>query len=200
MRLILFGAPSAGLLMAIETARHLFRLGLVSLFALRLIGLLPNRYNEFTPCLQRFAALVDPPDLIQRELAIYYRHQLSISDPGREADYIPNARHAIMPRGASDPLREFALRSNDFYTLSGCRDMLYHVSQHSFTLPKIAEILDRNRLRFLCMGSYARLQPELAKFPDFRIDQFDLMSWHEAEKRLPRLFASMYFLHLQKGA
>ncbi len=40
-------------------------------------------------------------------------------------------------------------RSGDFYSISGCRDMLFNVMEHRFTIPEIAAFLNENGLSFL---------------------------------------------------
>src|SRR5262249_4359341 len=37
----------------------------------------------------------------------------------------------------------------DFYSLSGCRDLLFNVMEHRFTIPEIAAFLNENDLSFL---------------------------------------------------
>jgi SAM-dependent methyltransferase len=46
------------------------------------------------------------------------------------------------------PLRNVTLTS-DFYSLSDCRDLLFHGQEHRLTLPQIARFLSDNGLRFL---------------------------------------------------
>ena len=37
------------------------------------------------------------------------------------------------------------IEPNDFYSMSGCRDLLFNVMEHCFTIPQIAAFLDRER-------------------------------------------------------
>ncbi len=53
--------------------------------------------------------------------------------------------------------------SPDFYSTSGCRDLLFHVREHKFTIPEIAAFLSENNLAFLGF----RLGAEV--FDQFRI-------------------------------
>jgi len=135
---------------------------------------------------------------LAHELIHEYRANTDVDRINIDPEYIRRARHEIINGDENSKFREFSLRSNDFYSMSGCRDMLFHVHQTSFTIPEIEAMLAKYRLRFLGMGSYARLEPELRRLDDFEIDPQKLSSWHEAESRLPWLFASMYFLHLQR--
>ena len=135
-----------------------------------------------------------------RALIRRYREKTEIDHALVDADYIRNARHEIISRNEQDEFRTFALRSNDFYSTSGCRDMLFHVQETTYTLPELRDILDRYGLTFLSMGQGARLDAELRTLNGFKIDPWSLESWHEAEQQLPWLFASMYELLLQRAS
>ena len=41
------------------------------------------------------------------------------------------------------------VRTVDFYSMSGCRDIFFHVMEHRLTIPAIKSFLDENGLRFL---------------------------------------------------
>ena len=81
--------------------------------------------------------------------------------------------------------------SPDFYTVSGVRDLLFHVQEHQFTISKIKKYLDKLGLIFL------GFEDQLVK-DNFKInyndndDLFDLYKWEEYEKSNPRIFAGMY--------
>ena len=81
--------------------------------------------------------------------------------------------------------------SPDFYTVSGVRDLLFHVQEHRFTISKIKEYLDKLGLIFL--GFEDQLVKE--KFKEIysnKIDLYNLDKWEEYEKNNPRTFAGMY--------
>lgn len=83
--------------------------------------------------------------------------------------------------------------SNDFYTLSGCRDLVFHVHEHQFTLPQVATLLSDLRL----VGFDA--PPEaLSLFGSG--DPLDFARWDQLEQRHPTLFAGMYQLLVQLPA
>ena len=46
----------------------------------------------------------------------------------------------------------------DFSTMSGCRDLLFNVMEHQFTIPRIKAFLDANNLTFLGFG---QVQPQV---------------------------------------
>ena len=87
----------------------------------------------------------------------------------------------------------------DFYTLSDCRDLIFHVQEHRFNLKQISEILSQLDLDFL---GFENLNPVVVQsfqdqFPDN--DSFrDLDKWDKFEHMRPAVFASMYLFWLQK--
>ena len=87
---------------------------------------------------------------------------------------------------------------NDFYVTSECRDLLFHVQEHCFTLPDLKLKLQELGLNFL--GFF--LEPNVlnryaACFPE-DIAMTNLDRWHEFEKSFPRTFAGMYVFLVQK--
>ena len=81
--------------------------------------------------------------------------------------------------------------SPDFYTVSGVRDLLFHVQEHTFTINKIKEYLKILGLIFL--GFEDQLVKEnFKKIYTHKIDLYDLDKWEEYERSNPRTFAGMY--------
>ena len=96
------------------------------------------------------------------------------------AEGIRACRAAIRARG-DDPLLARFARSEDFYSMSGCRDLLFHVQEHRYTLPQIGAMLEELRLAFLGF--------ELA---DGSARALDLGHWHRHEQSNPDTFSRMY--------
>lgn len=92
-----------------------------------------------------------------------------------------------------DRFRALVDEAADFYSTSMVRDLLFHVMEHRFTLPRIAELLAQNGLRFLgftcadpaAKDCYRRAYP---KDPDM----LDLANWCELETSHPWVFRAMY--------
>ncbi len=81
--------------------------------------------------------------------------------------------------------------SPDFYTVSGVRDLLFHVQEHQFTISKIKKYLDKLSLIFL--GFEDQLIKEYFKeIYSEKIDLYNLHKWEEYEESNPRIFAGMY--------
>lgn len=88
--------------------------------------------------------------------------------------------------------------SEDFYSLSQCRDLCFHEKEHRFNIKQLAEILNSNQLKFL--GFLIRKQTkDLYKtyFPDDQ-DQVDLNNWLRLEEMHPTIFQAMYQFWVQK--
>jgi SAM-dependent methyltransferase len=92
------------------------------------------------------------------------------------------------------------VRGEDFYSLSGCRDLVFHTQEVRFTLPQIARLLPDLGLRLIGFefpdgGAVAAYR---ARFPDDR-EMADLARWHEVETARPDTFALMYQFWARKA-
>jgi len=88
----------------------------------------------------------------------------------------------------------------DFSSTSGCRDLLFNVMEHQFTIPQIAAFLDANHLTFL---GFEQLPADVIEEFQRRFSgadaRRDLLSWHGFEQTHPLTFGNMYFFWVQKG-
>ena len=90
------------------------------------------------------------------------------------------------------------ISSPDFYTVSGVRDLLFHVKEHRFTISIIKEYL--NKLGLIFLGFEDRLVKEnFKKIYTNKIDLYNLDKWEEYEKSNPRIFAGMYQFWCKKN-
>ena len=95
------------------------------------------------------------------------------------------------------PLRRVTEMS-DFFSMSSCRDLLFHVQEHQFTLPAISTFLRQNHLQFLGFEiDSSVLQNYRRRFPDDQT-MTDLSLWHIFEAENPSIFAGMYQFWIQK--
>jgi 2-polyprenyl-3-methyl-5-hydroxy-6-metoxy-1,4-benzoquinol methylase/Flp pilus assembly protein TadD len=116
-----------------------------------------------------------------------------IAERGYSAADIRACRQELIQRFGMPPFR-------DFSSTSGCRDLLFNVMEHQFTIPQIKEFLDENRLTFL---GIEQLPPDVMRqfqqqFPDAGAMR-DLGSWHAFEQMHPLTFGNMYFFWVQKA-
>ncbi len=101
----------------------------------------------------------------------------------------------------SFPLRGQLLSMKDFYTLSECRDLIFHVQEHRFSVPQLKEAVTSLGLELMgfqfssseIKQAYLRYNPSDKYCRDFdKIDAF--------EKENPQTFKGMYILWLHKPA
>jgi hypothetical protein len=73
---------------------------------------------------------------------------VSAADPEQVANQIRVHRRDILTRPLSAS-ESVVIRMEDFYSLSGCRDLLFHAHELGFSLPALADTLSRLNLKFL---------------------------------------------------
>lgn len=80
----------------------------------------------------------------------------------------------------------------DYYSLSECRDLLFHVQEHRFTIPQLKKFLSGQGLEFISF----RMRPDIllkykTAYPqDEEMNSLD--NWHEFEQKNPDTFIEMY--------
>lgn len=112
---------------------------------------------------------------------------------------IRNCRDAILMLDDSSPAKRVTAFT-DFYSMSECRDLLFHVQEHCFTIPQIKALLARLQLDFIGFELEAFRVAEFQRsFPDSSHIR-DLDAWHEFELRNPDTFAGMYQFWVQSMA
>jgi tetratricopeptide (TPR) repeat protein/SAM-dependent methyltransferase len=109
---------------------------------------------------------------------------------------IRRCRQELMSFAEGTSLRNVA--TGDFFTTSGCRDLLFHAQEHRFALPDISAFLAKHDLTFLGfdLGARTRLQYR-KRFPCDR-SMTDLGLWHVFESENPATFLGMYQFWIQK--
>ena len=134
---------------------------------------------------------------LARRLVVAAHRYIAERGYGRKADDIRQFRQDIFALPADHPLRPLA-QSPDFFSISDCRDLLFHVQEHRFTVPQIAAFLETAGLDFLGFetgqGSFRRYD---AQFPHDRA-RTDLANWHAFEQANPMTFRGMYQFWVQK--
>ncbi len=113
-------------------------------------------------------------------------------------DDIRRCRHDLA--AAADPQLASVAQRDDFFTLSECRDLLFHVQEHRVTIPEIKSFLAANGLDFggffVDSGTRARFAARFPRAPA----ALDLDCWHAFETDVPDTFAGMYQFSLRKRA
>jgi tetratricopeptide (TPR) repeat protein/SAM-dependent methyltransferase len=107
-------------------------------------------------------------------------------------------RAQILSAPAGAPLAGLA-DSEDLYTMGACRDLLFHVEEHRFTIPRISAALDELDLELIGFDP-----PVPGVLHDYRvsnpddIEMTDLAGWQRFEDSRPELFAALYVLWCRK--
>jgi len=107
-----------------------------------------------------------------------------------DAGGIRACRAAIRAR-AGDELFQKIIRNEDFYSMSGCRDLLFHVQEHRFTLPQVAAMIERLGLKFRGF-ELPDSGATLARYRARHADVSNLADWHRFEQENPDTFSRMY--------
>jgi Tfp pilus assembly protein PilF/2-polyprenyl-3-methyl-5-hydroxy-6-metoxy-1,4-benzoquinol methylase len=111
------------------------------------------------------------------------------------ADEIRRCRQDLLN---SNECRDVAA-SSDFFGISSCRDLLFHVQESRTRLPSIDTFLRENGLIFLGFETdAATLQAYRRRFPDDPAAA-NLRYWHAFEGENPNTFSSMYRFWVQKA-
>ena len=99
------------------------------------------------------------------------------------------ARRDLMALPASHQASRITERPN-FYTLSECRDLIFHVQEHRFTIPQIADALAHLDLEFVGFEFLDSVQVERyrANYPK----AVSLDNWNRFELENPAIFLGMY--------
>jgi tetratricopeptide (TPR) repeat protein/2-polyprenyl-3-methyl-5-hydroxy-6-metoxy-1,4-benzoquinol methylase len=113
------------------------------------------------------------------------------------ANDIRRCRQELMALGRSAPS---ALASPDFFSTSGCRDMLFHVQEHQMTLPDIESFLQESGLTFLGFEVDGDVRAAYrSRFPN-DLAGTNLGQWQLFEHDNPSTFNAMYQFWIQKPA
>jgi 2-polyprenyl-3-methyl-5-hydroxy-6-metoxy-1,4-benzoquinol methylase len=156
--------------------------------------------------LARLVALLAPQGLIK--LALYSQlARAPLMEAGerirasgftpRESD-IRDFRQQVLAEGARGSLAELS-GSTDFYSLSECRDLLFHVHEEQLTLPGIQALMEQTGLAFLGFElTIAEVEQGFRReHPDAALT--DLEAWAAYEQRHPQSFRAMYHFWCRKG-
>lgn len=111
---------------------------------------------------------------------------------------IRECRQAILALDDSNPIKKVS-QSLDFYSMSTCRDLLFHVHEKYFTLPEIENYLKELKLKFLGfdLPNDTILNQYRAQFPEDP-QGLSLNNWNTFEQRHPDSFIGMYQFWIKK--
>ena len=135
---------------------------------------------------------------LARRAVVAARRFIAERGYGPTASDIRKCRQELMNLDDGAPLKILA-DSSDFFNVSGCRDLMFHVQEHQVTLPAIKSFLIENDLQFLGFVEMdARtIQDYGCRFPTDKA-MIDLDLWHLFETENPHTFAGMYMFVVQR--
>jgi len=137
---------------------------------------------------------------IARQHIVETRAFIAKNNYGSSQEAIRQCRVEIMdmPTNTDSKIPQ-ALNSLDFYSLSTCRDLLFHVQEHRFTLPEIETALKELGLVFIGFELQDHRVKNRFKELDPRKESLtSLPLWHQFELNHPDTFAGMYQFWVQK--
>lgn len=102
-------------------------------------------------------------------------------------------RQQVLASAPDSPLRKL-LRARDFYSMSECRDLLFHVQEHQYSLPQVEELARAAGLAPLGLTRQLPRNAVLAYrklFPG-EADLASVRNWDQVEAAYPDLFLGMF--------
>lgn len=128
-------------------------------------------------------------------------------------DFIANSNYQPTPEGVRKCRQEIIrlaqteqiewaqeiMRWYDFYSLSNCRDLIFHVCEHCFTIPALKDMMEHLNLNFLGFD----IPPATRKLYQEMFSNDEKMTclekWNQLEEVYPLTFKSMYNFWCQKN-
>ena len=134
---------------------------------------------------------------LARQDIVQVRSMISQSGIESSPQGIRNYRHHLLGLNESQEL-QYAWKGVDFYSMSACRDLIFHVQEHRMELNEIAQFLDAHQLKFLGFDiERGVLESYKIRFPDDPSTS-NLKYWHIYEQENPHTFTAMYQFLIQK--
>ncbi len=132
---------------------------------------------------------------LARRHIVEMRQEISNAGIGSSRAEIKAFREMVMTSDQKNHKK--ILGSNDFYSMSTIKDLLFHVQEHRFTIPQIEDCLNQLGLKF-CGFQDPRIVSHFIETNKAKDDLYDLQKWQEYEKATPGSFGGMYQFWCQK--
>jgi 2-polyprenyl-3-methyl-5-hydroxy-6-metoxy-1,4-benzoquinol methylase len=102
-------------------------------------------------------------------------------------------------RQRDDGRWDLLLNTVDFYSTSGCRDILFNVMEHRFTLPQVAACLDELGLSFLGFELDAQIIEKFREQYPGAAAILNLDCWNAFEIANPQTFSNLYMFSVRRS-
>jgi SAM-dependent methyltransferase len=116
---------------------------------------------------------------------------------GQTAAEIRRCREDIIGQLDEEPTKKMTL-SSDFYSLSDCRDLLFHSHELRLTLPQIKQFLAENKLNIIGFDIPNDILKKYGEMFPADLAKTNLDNWARFEKKYPYTFGNMYVFWVQK--
>ena len=132
---------------------------------------------------------------LSRQHIVKVREEIEFLGVGTSEADIREFRQSLAK--SDDENHQLLTKSNDFFSLSMLRDLIFHAQEHRFTLPQIKNCLEDLGLKFCGFENQDAIS-NFRRFHEKESDIYDLALWHQYEKNNYRTFAGMYQFWCQK--
>jgi SAM-dependent methyltransferase len=112
------------------------------------------------------------------------------------AEGIRALRQTII-REKEEPRWKSLVRTVDFYSMSGCRDIFFHVMEHRLTIPEIKSFLDEHGLSFLGFEAESKITEKFDEQYPGADARTNLDYWNSFEAANPLTFLNMYIFSVR---
>ncbi|MBL4906730.1 MAG: methyltransferase domain-containing protein [Sneathiella sp.] len=133
-----------------------------------------------------------------RKDVVATRQFIQDNDFGNNIEDIRRCRKDLMTFDETHPTYRITKHS-DFFTTSACRDLIFHVQEHRFTIPQLIDVLNELGLEFL------GFTPDRKRFLSEYDEMFSedphrtsLENWNTFEEKHLDTFATMYKFWVRK--
>lgn len=136
---------------------------------------------------------------LARRRVVSAREHISALGLSTSAEDIKQFRAKVFSGKLGAELSELR-SSDDFFSMSACRDLLFHVQEHRFSFSQLAQLISTLGLKLIGIDLPHPSVSEkfLAMFPQGGEAFADLYKWEQFEARYPDTFVSMYNFWCQK--
>jgi hypothetical protein len=132
-----------------------------------------------------------------RTLVSELRRDLEGSIPETDTD-IRCVRETLLQQNSDNWGAIF--QSSDFYSISACRDLLFHTQEHVFDLQQVRRLIENAGLEWVGIVPPAGARQLAADVLKLEPAYLTLNDWHTLEQVEPALFAGMYQFYVRKPA
>ena len=105
----------------------------------------------------------------------------------------------VLIRDSNEKRWQTMFNGLDFYSMSGCRDLIFNVMEHRFSIPQIANFLTENHLSFLGFELPDRIMEQFHAQHSAANAALDLKIWDVFEQSNPNAFRPMYIFSVVKS-